>query len=61
MTASDLPQRVPFVGPPRPELHAWWKPPSAELIALFGDALSEFEFHTAPEESSRCRGVESPG
>ncbi|WP_433599726.1 hypothetical protein ACQPXH_29520 [Nocardia sp. CA-135953] len=61
MTVSDLPHRVPFVGPPRPEFRGWWQPPPAEVIAQLGIAISELDFRADPEESSRCRGVESSG
>ncbi|MEV4126775.1 hypothetical protein [Nocardia sp. NPDC049707] len=61
MTTSDLPQRVPFVGPPRPEVRAWWQPPSAEVIELFVVAGNRWVNQAEPEESSQSRGVESSG
>ncbi len=61
MPNSDLPHRNPFIGPPRPEVRGWWQPPPAEVIALVMDAVGRLDCRTGPEESSRCRGVESPG
>lgn len=58
MPNNKLPQRIPLVGPPRPEIRGWWNPPSAEVMAQVIDRL---DGQADREESSRCRGVEAPG
>ncbi|MFI6367003.1 hypothetical protein ACIBG0_30115 [Nocardia sp. NPDC050630] len=55
MPSRELPQRDPFVGPPTTYSGA-----PADVVELFADAVREWAQIT-PTESSRCRGVESPG
>ncbi|MEV6136428.1 hypothetical protein AB0L63_10270 [Nocardia sp. NPDC051990] len=51
---SPLPQRDPFVGPP-----GTYSGASADVVELFADAVRQWA--DVPTETSRCRGVESPG
>ncbi|MGW4773054.1 hypothetical protein ACWEO2_34090 [Nocardia sp. NPDC004278] len=56
MPKHDLPQRDPFIGPPTSYVGA-----SAEVVELFAHAIHEWAAQITPAESSRCRGVDSPG
>lgn len=51
-----LPQRDPFIGPP-----AVYSGAPADVVERFADAIREWANQPAPAESSRYRGVESPG
>jgi hypothetical protein len=53
---SELPQRVPFIGPP-----AVYSGAPADVVERFTDAVHEWADQPVPTQSSRCRGVESPG
>lgn len=56
MPNHELPQRDPFIGPPIGYIGA-----AADVVELFADAVHEWANQPAPTESSRCRGVDSPG
>ncbi len=53
---SPLPQRNPFIGPPTTYSGA-----PADVVELFAEAVREWADQPVPTESSRCRGVQSPG
>ncbi|MFX0575506.1 hypothetical protein [Nocardia nepalensis] len=56
MSNHELPQRDPFIGPPNSYVGA-----SADVVELFAHAVQEWAARIAPTESSRCRGVDTPG
>ncbi|MFQ6327157.1 hypothetical protein ACLMAL_13595 [Nocardia sp. CWNU-33] len=56
MPNSELPQRDPFTGPPTAYVGA-----TAELVERFAYALRQWAEQPVVAESSRCRGVASPG
>lgn len=56
MLNSKLPQRIPFIGPPADYVGA-----SAAVVERFAEAVCEWAGQPAASESSRCRGVRSPG
>ncbi|MFQ6397164.1 hypothetical protein ACLMAJ_27345 [Nocardia sp. KC 131] len=56
MPKSELPQRVPFAGPPTSYVGA-----TADVVETFASALREWAGEPMAAESSRCRGVESSG
>lgn len=56
MPSRELPKRNPFVGPP-----AIYNGAPADMVERFADAIRSWAGHPIPTESSRCRGVESPG
>lgn len=56
MPKHELPQRDPFIGPPKSYVGA-----SAEVVELFAHAIHAWAAQIARAESSRYRGVDSPG
>lgn len=55
MPSRELPKRNPFVGPP-----SIYSGAQADMVERFADAIRSWA-GPIPTESSRCRGVESPG
>lgn len=56
MPNNELPQRVPFIGPP-----GTYTGTPAEIVERFAVAVQEWADRAAHTESSRCRGTDSPG
>ncbi|MFD0361363.1 hypothetical protein ACFQZZ_07880 [Nocardia sp. GCM10030253] len=56
MPNNALPQRDPFTGPPTTYVGA-----PVDVVESFAIALREWAGQPAAAESSRCRGVDSPG
>lgn len=56
MPSRELPKRDPFVGP-----QAIYRAAPPDVVERFANAVREWADQPVPTESSRRRGVESPG